>query len=293
MARSARLGLWMCGVFLPAMVLAADEEALEQVTVTAERRTEKVQDVPIAITAISSSDLLERGVRQAGDITTAVPNLVMSSAYGEEAQPSFSLRGVTPNDFSENQSSPIAMYVDEIYKSVGAVQALQIYDLDRVEVLRGPQGTLYGKNATGGAISFYSKNPSLTAYDGYVTAGAGNFNAYNVRAAVGGPIVDETLGWRAAVLYEKRDGWVESIVPGVRPLNGIDALAGRFSLLYKPTDSLSALLKFSVSRSRGTPYGAHALTTIRRLRASTATSVGSATAQSTQSTKTSATTAPH
>jgi len=257
MGTAKNLGVWLVGALLPGMVLA--DEALEEITVTAERRTEKAQDVPLAITALSGADLEHRGVRQAGDITAGVPNLVMSSAYGEEAQPSFSLRGVTTNDFSQNQSSPIAMYVDEIYKSVGAVQALQVYDLDRVEVLRGPQGTLYGKNATGGAISFYSKNPSLTAYDGYATVGAGNFDAYNVRAAVGGPIVDGTLGWRAAVLYEKRDGWVDSIVPGVPNLNGVDALAARFSLLYKPTDSLTALLKVSLSRSRGTPYGAHAI----------------------------------
>src|SRR2546429_3738 len=95
-------------------------------------------------------------------------------------------------------------------QGVGAVQALQTYDLDRVEVLRGPQGTLYGKNATGGAISFYTKNPSLTAYDGYITAGAGNYSAYSVQGAVGGPVIDNEIGWRAAVMYEKRDGWVRS-----------------------------------------------------------------------------------
>ena len=94
-----------------------------------------------------------------------------------------------------------AMYVDEVYKSVGAVQALQIYDLDRVEVLRGPQGTLYGKNATGGAVSFYSANPSLTSTNGYVTAGVGNFSDYSVRAAAGTPIIDGALGVRAAVMY--------------------------------------------------------------------------------------------
>jgi len=198
-------------------------------------------------------------VRQAGDITSSVPNLLLNSPYGPEAQPTFTLRGVTTQDFSENQSSPVAMYVDEVYKSVGAVQALQIYDLDRVEVLRGPQGTLYGKNATGGAISFYSRNPSLTGYDGYVTAGAGNYSDYSVRGAVGGPIVDNELGWRAALLYEKRDGWVRSVVPGVEPLNGVDALAGRFTLMAKPSDDVTATLKLSFSRSGGTPYGAHAL----------------------------------
>src|SRR5207248_1665939 len=134
-------------------------------------------------------------------------------------------------------------------------------DLDRVEVLRGPQGTLYGKNATGGAISFYTKNPSLTAYDGYLTAGAGNYSAYSVQGAVGGPVIDNEIGWRAAVMYEKRDGWVRSVVPGVEPLNGLDALAGRLTLLAKPNDSLTAQLKLSASRSGGTPYGAHAINT--------------------------------
>ncbi|MFK9307197.1 TonB-dependent receptor plug domain-containing protein, partial [Escherichia coli] len=75
------------------------------------------------------------------------------------------------SDYTQHQSSPIAMYVDEVYKSIGAVQSVQTYDLDRVEVLRGPQGTLYGKNATGGAVSFYTKDPSLQSYEGYVTAG--------------------------------------------------------------------------------------------------------------------------
>src|SRR6267154_1998869 len=211
------------------------------------------------LAAIAASELLERGIRQAGDITASVPNLLLNSPYGPEAQPTFTLRGVTTQDFSENQSSPVAMYVDEVYKSVGAVQALQTYDLDRVEVLRGPQGTLYGKNATGGAISFYTKNPSLTAYAGYITAGPGNYSGYSVRGAVGGPVIDNEIGWRAAVMYEKRDGWVRSAVPGVEPLNGVDAAAGRFTLLAKPNDSLTAQLKLSVSRSGGTPYGAHAI----------------------------------
>src|SRR5882762_10324109 len=235
------------------------DEALAEITVTAQRVSERLQDVPVAVTAILADDLDERGVRQAGDITSSVPNLLLNSPYGPEAQPTFTLRGVTTQDFSENQSSPVAMYVDEVYKSVGAVQALQIYDLDRVEVLRGPQGTLYGKNATGGAISFYSRNPSLTAYDGYVTAGAGNYSDYSVRGAVGGPIVENGVGWRVALLYEKRDGWVHSIVPGVEPLNGVDALAGRFTLMAKASDELTATLKLSFSRSGGTPYGAHAL----------------------------------
>ena len=208
----------------PGIVQAAEQVVLDEVIVTAERRSERAQDVPIAISAFSAADLEARGVRQAGDIAAGVPNLMLSSPYGEEAQPTFALRGVTTNDWSQNQSSPIAMYVDDVYKSVGAVQALQTYDLDRVEVLRGPQGTLYGKNATGGAMNFYSRNPSLTETDGYITAGFGNYNARTVTAAAGTPIIENELGVRAAVYYAQRDGWVRSVVPGVQPLNGVDAL---------------------------------------------------------------------
>jgi len=236
----------------------ADDE-LTEITVTAQRQTERLNDVPIAITAISGADLANRGVRQAGDVTSSVPNMLLNSPYGPEAQPTFTLRGVTTQDFSQNQSSPIAMYVDEVYKSVGAVQALQTFDLDRVEVLRGPQGTLYGKNATGGAVSFYSANPSLTQTDGYVTAGLGNFHDYSVRAAAGTPVIEDVLGVRAAVMYETREGWVRSVVPGVEPLNGIDAYAGRLTFLAKPMEDLTATLKLAVSRSGGTPYGAHAV----------------------------------
>ena len=252
----APIALIVCSV---SPKLARADEALEEVVVTAQRQSERLQDVPIAITALSGAELAARGVRQAGDITADVPNMLLNSPYGPEAQPTFTLRGVTTQDFSENQSSPVAMYVDEVYKSVGAVQALQLYDLDRVEVLRGPQGTLYGKNATGGAVSFYTANPSLSATDGYVTAGFGNYSDYSVRAAAGTALIDNALSVRAAFMYEKRDGWVHSVVPGVEPLNGVDAIAGRLSLLSKPTDTLTATLKLAVSKSGGTPYGAHAI----------------------------------
>jgi iron complex outermembrane receptor protein len=196
-------------------LLAPADTALEEIVVTAQRRVERLQDVPLAITALSASDLEDRGVRQAGDITASVPNMLLDSPYCPEPKPTYKVRGVTTQDYSQKQSIPIAMYVDEVYKAVGAVQALQTYDLDRVEVLRGPQGTLYGKNATGGAVSFYSRSPSLSATDGYATAGIGDYGAYSLNAAVGGPILDNQLGVRAAVLYEKREGWVHSIVPSV------------------------------------------------------------------------------
>src|SRR3984893_7905465 len=94
---------------IPVIALADDE--LNEIVVTAQRQTERIQDVPIAITAISASDLTDRGVRQASDIVNSVPNMLLNSPYGPEARPTFTLRGVTTQDFSQNQSSPIAMYV--------------------------------------------------------------------------------------------------------------------------------------------------------------------------------------
>ena len=238
---------------------SADSTELNEVVVTAQRQSERSQDVPIALTAVSADELHDRGIRQASDIASVVPNMLLNLPWGPEAQPTFTLRGVTTTDYSQNQSSPIAMYVDEVYKAVGAVQALQVFDMDRVEVLRGPQGTLYGKNATGGAVSLYSANPSLTTTEGYVEAGYGNYNDRSVRAALGVPLIDNVLAVRVALYYEDRNGWTESIVPGVNPLNGVDALAERVTIVAQPMDDLKATLKFTSTRSTGTPYGPHAL----------------------------------
>jgi len=241
------------------LIASADSSELNEVVVTAQRQSERSKDVPIALTAVSADELRDRGIRQAADITSLVPNMLLNLPWGPEAQPSFVLRGVTTTDYSQNQSSPIAMYVDEVYKAVGAVQALQVFDMNRVEVLRGPQGTLYGKNATGGAVSFYSANPNLTTTEGYVEAGYGNYNDRSVRAALGVPLVNNMLAARLALYYEKRDGWTQSIVPGVDALNGVDALAGRLTILAEPIEDLTATLKLSSTRSNGTPYGPHAL----------------------------------
>ncbi|MFO1464866.1 MAG: hypothetical protein U1F35_00235 [Steroidobacteraceae bacterium] len=117
---AARGGLAAAVVTLAGFAVPCWADAdLEAVVVTAQRRAENVQDVPIAISAFTANDLERTNIRQAGDITTLVPNLLLSSPYGEEAEPVFSLRGVTSNDFSQNQSAPVAMYVDEVYRSVG------------------------------------------------------------------------------------------------------------------------------------------------------------------------------
>jgi len=151
-------------------------------------------NVPVAVSAFTSGDLERTGIRQAGDIAAMVPNLVLSSPYGSEAQPVFSLRGVTDERL---QPKPEFANRDVRRRRVQerrGTAGVATFDLDRVEVLRGPQGTLYGKNATGGAISFFTHDPDLHAYDGYVTAGIGNYSGRTAEGAVGGPISDGTLG---------------------------------------------------------------------------------------------------
>ena len=255
LAAAAGLAAAIAGALPLGSLRAATDDALQEIVVTAQRRSQTLQDVPIAISAFSAQDMADRGVRMANEIATSVPNMTLSTPFGPEGMPVFSIRGVSESDYTQHQSSPIAMYVDEVYKSIGAVQSQQIYDIERVEVLRGPQGTLYGKNATGGAVSFYTSDPNLSHYEGYFTGGAGNYSDVSVRAAVSGPIVDDTFGWRAAIYYENRNGWENSTTAGVKPLAGVDVLAGRLTLLWKPADNLVARFKFAASDSKGTPYG--------------------------------------
>src|SRR5258708_14726700 len=184
----------------------AQTAELDDVIVTAQRQAERAQDVPIAIAALSGADLEARGARQASDVVASVPNLIYTSPYGEEAQPTFALRGVATNDYSQNQSIPIAMYVDEVYKSVGAEQVLQLYDLDRVEVLRRPPATWAGKNATGAAASFYSRNPDLNSYGGYVTAGPRHLSPETPPRAPGGPPLPHQTRLAAGNFFTKSGG---------------------------------------------------------------------------------------
>ena len=131
----------------------AAANAIEEIVVTAQRREESVQDVPVSITAFGAQAIRDMRVDDPAGLAQHVPNLSAASTLGGNA-PIFALRGVSMNDYSPNQSSPVAVYTDEVYRGTPALMGPFLYDLDRVEVLRGPQGTLYGKNTTGGAVNF-------------------------------------------------------------------------------------------------------------------------------------------
>jgi len=234
----------------------ASDRRLEEVVVTAQKRAESLQDVPMSVSALTSSDLESLNLRAASDIAAYVPNLQATTTLGESV-PIFSLRGVSMSDFSFNQSSPVAVYVDEVYKGVPALQGVQLYDLERVEVLRGPQGTLYGKNTTGGAVNFNTREPSMET-GGEVNFGFGSYSRRKIEAAFETALVEDVLGFRIAGSWNEADGWFENRQRDVADGNAIDEYGIRATFLWQPSDTFAAILRVSTSKQEAVNYGIQA-----------------------------------
>ena len=166
-------------------------QQLEEVVVTASKRAENLQDIPQAVTAFSSERLVELGIVETSDLMGAIPNIQVTSAYGR-TQPNFSIRGISvANEFSAATASPVGVYVDEVYQSFRASHGQQLFDLESVEVLRGPQGTLYGRNTTGGALNVITAKADTEGVSGGFSVNVGNYSAREVKAHVNLPINDE------------------------------------------------------------------------------------------------------
>ncbi|WP_374394115.1 TonB-dependent receptor [Sphingopyxis sp.] len=225
---------------------SAPEEAssggIAEIVVTAQKRAQNLQDVPVAVSALAGEELESRGISETSDLQGFVPSLQITTPYGR-TQPNFSLRGVSvANEFSASTASPVGVYVDEVYQSFRASHGQQLYDLERVEVLRGPQGTLYGRNTTGGAISFFSNKPKLDGNEGMITLGYGNYDTKTVEGAVEATLIPDKLGIRFAGTYAKGDGWQYNPVQD-RHVGTTNTVAGRASLRWKPTETVDINLK--------------------------------------------------
>jgi len=247
---SSVFGLAHMGV---ASAQTSEGSGLDEIVVTAQKRAENQQDVPIAITAISSKTIERSNLSNATQLTQLVPSLQVNGVVGE-ATPIYSLRGVSMFDFSFNQSSPVALYKDEVYKGNFAIQGIELFDLERIEVLRGPQGTLYGKNTTGGAINLITKKPDFTS-SGYLRAGYGNFDRREFEGAAQLPLIEDVLAVRGAFTYVKSDGWFENVSPGQLDLEGTDQWGARVSVLFKPSEDLTFNLIASKSQQDPVNYG--------------------------------------
>ena len=223
----------------------ASKKGLEEVVVTSQRREQNLQDVGVSVTAFSDNQIQELGFVNTVDVTHMTPNLNYTVPQAESSQINFFLRGVGLNDFADAQENPVAVYVDDVYKPAMGGLSLQLFDVERIEVLRGPQGALYGRNTTGGVIHYVTKRPS-EEFEAYVDASVGDFSQYKAEGAVGGSIADGVMG-RISVGYNSHDGWTKNRTPGVQDYNGSDSIAGRVQLLFQPSEDLDILLAGSYS----------------------------------------------
>ncbi|MGH8223920.1 MAG: TonB-dependent receptor [Woeseiaceae bacterium] len=217
----------------PAPASARATTSIEEVIVTAQRREQNVQDVGIAVTPLGGETLQNLNISTATDIVRAVPGLKMN-AYSS-AQVVFNIRGVSQNDYGDQQEPPVAVYQDDSYSSSINLASFPVFDLARVETLRGPQGTLFGRNATGGAIQFISNKPT-NELEGYTNLTVGRFNQVIVDGAISGPLNDSFQG-RFAFIVNQDDGWMRSIVPGVPDRGGTDHYAVRGTLAWQPSEA--------------------------------------------------------
>ena len=214
--------------------------ALDEVVVTAQKRSERLQDVPISISALSEADLSRSNVVTASDLPSVVSGLVWSN-QGAWVQPN--LRGVYTTVAAVGAQAPIAIYLDGVYQPMQAGTIADLADVSRIEVLKGPQGTLFGRNATGGAISIYTLDPSFTetakvsasggAYGGGSSQTSGH---YNVNGFVSGPLLDNTLAASLSAYYDHTDGYLTNDVNGER-VGAIESEVIRGKLLWKISDS--------------------------------------------------------
>ena len=227
-----------------------------EILVTAAKRSENLQAVPISISAVGGDALSKSRVTNVDDLVTKVANLQLTSIVGDNT-PIFALRGVSMSDYSLNQSSPVATYYDEVYKGNFAFLGVAMYDLERVEVLRGPQGTLYGKNTTGGAVNIISRTAKLGETSGYFNTGYGNYNRVDMNGAVNLP-VGEKAALRVAGSFSRADGWFKNVVPGKPDLAEVREYAVRGTLNVEASDTVRFVLRASTSFQNPHNYGIYA-----------------------------------
>lgn len=245
-------------VLVPAVLASAISQAgvLEEVVITAQKREQNLQEVGISVTAFSGNQLDNLGMSNSVDITQQVPAMQLQSYT-----PAFTiinLRGISQNNFQDNLEAPVAVYVDGAYvPSMNAISG-QLFDMDRIEVLRGPQGTLFGRNTTGGLVHYISNGATGEELNGYVELGAGDFSLKSLEGAFGGPL-GENLRVRIAGRWQENDGYMESVVPGIRDAHGADGYAIRGALQWDASDSFQADLRVTAAEDNDVPSGTYSI----------------------------------
>jgi iron complex outermembrane receptor protein len=229
-------------------------EVIPDIVVVATKRSESLQKVPMSITAFTADRLDSLGIVDSAQIAQFTPNLQWTSGTGY-SRPSIYLRGLGNNSFHINAQGPVGVYTDGVFLGSMIAHPFQLFDLDRVEVLRGPQGTLYGRNTTAGLINFITKKAVVgRSAEGYVEATAGNYRRFGVEAAIGLPL-GEKAAIRGAVQYDRLGGYFREINPSYigKGLGRKDSLAGRLNLVIEPSSAFSISATLRGGRTNATP----------------------------------------
>ncbi len=236
----------------PAAPSTSEATTLDAVQVTAQRRVENIKDVPVSISTLSSEklDVLASGGNDVRFLSARVPSLNIESSYGR-AFPRFYIRGLGNTDFDLNASQPVSLIYDEVVQESPLLKGFPVFDLERIEVLRGPQGTLFGRNTPAGVVKFESAKPTQE-FGGYGKVSYGTDNMWNVEGAVGGALSDRWSA-RASVLFQRReDSVTNTYAPGPdRGSEGYDESAARVQFLYEG-DAFEGLFNLHKRHLNGT-----------------------------------------
>lgn len=232
---------------------ASSEGMLEEVIVTATKRDENLRDVPISIATLSGENLqsMFSGGEDVLALSGRVPGLYAESSNGRAA-PRFYLRGLGNIDFDLAASQPVSVIMDEVVMENVVLKSFPIFDMEQVEVIRGPQGTLFGRNTTAGIVKFNSRRPTYET-NGYVYGSYGTYSTGNFEAAVGGSLMQDVLAGRMSVLYKTRSNWIDNGFTEEKNVMGeFTEKAGRLQLMWTPSENFTALLSVQGRDMEGT-----------------------------------------
>ena len=253
-----RIGAALAAIVLSNGAIVAEDDSssredagpIEEILVTAERRSQSAQDVPISMTVFGGDDLWDYGLEGSKQLGDVAPNLNFVSAYGEQGSQVITIRGITSANYSFMDGQTAAVYADEAILDSYWFNSFAMFDLERVEVLRGPQGTLFGRNSTAGALQFISAGPG-DELDGYARVTLGKFNRRRAEVAIGGPLSDG-FGVRVAGVMEEDDGFQENIHTGEEG-PWVDTRAIRAVFDLDPSDEVSVRFKAQLGRDDSSP----------------------------------------
>lgn len=237
---------------VPAKAFAQTE--LGEVVVTAQKRTENLNDVPVSVTAIGGEklDVLRSSGGDIRVFSARIPSVTLESSYAR-IFPRPYIRGLGNTDFDFNASQPVSFVYDEVVMENPVLKSFPLFDIDQVEALRGPQGTLFGRNTPAGVLKFDSVKPSQS-FGGYAQASYASLGTANVQGAVGGPLIEGVLAGRLSAIYMHRDDWIDNTYTNKHNVTGgYDQTAVRGQLLYTPNEDFSALLNAHYTKLDGSP----------------------------------------